>query len=43
MAYTLSEKLLRADVPLKANEFVAIQFLVNASSYFSLGVLKAFR
>lgn len=42
MAYTLSEKLLRADVPLKANEFVAIQFLVvMLLLIFSLGVLKS--
>jgi tight adherence protein B len=41
MAFTLTEKLRAADVPLKANEFVAVQFLaVMLALIFCLGVLK---
>ncbi len=41
LALTLTEKLRAADVPLKANEFVAIQFLaVMLSLIFCLGILK---
>ncbi len=41
MAARIAQKLAKADIPLKANEFVAIQFLaIMLSLIFAMGVLK---
>jgi tight adherence protein B len=41
MAVRIAQKLAKADIPLKANEFVAIQFLtIMLSLIFAMGVLK---